>query len=48
MTVVYMIGRRLEVGSGSPMKFNDGLDVWIRRLYARARDVRGNMLIVVA
>lgn len=34
VAVVYMMGRRLEVGSGSPIKLNDGLDVWIKRLYA--------------
>jgi hypothetical protein len=30
---VYMMGRRLEVGSGSPMKLSDDLEVWIKRLY---------------
>jgi hypothetical protein len=28
-----MMGRRLEVGSGSPMKLSDDLEVWIKRLY---------------
>ena len=34
---VYMMGRRLEMGSGGPMKLDNGLDVWRRRRQAERR-----------
>lgn len=42
---VYMMGRRLDMVSGGPMKLSDGLDVWRRRLQPVSM-MRGDMLVV--
>jgi hypothetical protein len=42
---VYMMGRRLEMVSGGPMKLSDGLVVWRRRLQP-VSVMRGDMLVV--
>ena len=42
-----MMGRRLEVASGGPMKLKDGLEVW-RKCLQPGRRVRVKDMLVVA